>query len=388
MGTATEGFPRELLKGAWTERLAYFQAYTVAHPLLVEAKRKLLNAIHEPVRNSLVMVLGPTGVGKTTLRLKTEQILTTDLLSELEADRARIPVVSVEAIAPPSGNFNWRDHFKRMLQAMDEPLVDRKERLPLSSGGSGVRFTSSPRVHGEEYHHAVEQALRFRRPAAVLLDEAQHLAKMGSGRRLLDQLDVIKSIANCTRTVHVLFGTYDLLAFRNLSGQLSRRSVDVHFRRYKTETNEDRKIFLNVLCSFERQAPLAEPPSLVENWDYLYERSIGCVGVLKEWLVKTLATVLSRGSPKLTLGDLEEHALSVSQCEKMLAEATEGEARLAEGDGARSRLRLALGLATDSQGAEKHVVSASRRKIRPGQRRAERDPIGVSMPAHANSVAM
>jgi len=386
MGTATEGFPRDLLSRAWTERLAYFQAYTVAHPLLVEAKQKLLNAIQEPVRNSLVMVLGPTGVGKTTLRIKTEQVLTKDLLSELEVDRARIPVVSVEAIAPPSGNFHWRDHFKRMLHAMDEPLVERKERLPLSSAASGVRFTRSPRVRGEEYHHAVEQALRFRRPAAVLIDEAQHLAKMASGRRLLDQLDVIKSIANCTRTVHVLFGTYDLLAFRNLSGQLSRRSVDVHFRRYQAERNEDRRIFLNVLCSFERQIPLPEPPSLVENWDYVYERSIGCVGILKEWLVKTLGTVLRRGSPKLTLGDLEEHALSVSQCEKMLAEATEGEARLTEADGARSRLRLALGLTPGSQGSEKPVVSAPRR-MRPGQRRPERDPIGVSMAAHANSVA-
>jgi hypothetical protein len=334
-----------------------------------------------------VMVLGPTGVGKTTLRLKTGQVVTRDLLSELEADRARMPVVSVEAIAPPSGNFNWRDHFKRLLPAMDEPLVERKERLPLSSAESGVRFTRSPRVHGEEYHHAVEQALRFRRPAAVLIDEAQHLAKMASGRRLLDQLDVIKSIANCTRTVHVLFGTYDLLAFRNLSGQLSRRSVDVHFRRYQVERNEDRRIFLNVLCSFERQIPLPEPPSLVENWDYLYERSIGCVGILKEWLVKTLAVLLRRGSPKLTLGDLEEHALSVSQCEKMLAEATEGEARLAEADGARSRLRLALGLTTGSQGSEKPAVSA-RRRMRPGQRRPGRDPIGVSMPAHANTVAM
>ena len=84
MGTASEGFPRDLLSRARTERLAYFQAYTVAHPQLVEAKQRLLNAIQEPVRNSLVMVLGPTGVGKTTLRLKTEQVLTRDLLSQLE----------------------------------------------------------------------------------------------------------------------------------------------------------------------------------------------------------------------------------------------------------------------------------------------------------------
>jgi hypothetical protein len=382
MPAATEGFPRELLTQEWTSRLGYFQAYTVAHPLLMEAKEKLLGVIQQPSRNSLVMVFGPTGVGKTTLRLKVEQVLTQDLLSELTVDCARIPVVSVDTIAPPSGNFNWRDHFKRVLCAMDEPLVDYKQRLPLSSAASGVRFTRCPSVHEEEYHHAVEQALRFRRPAAVLLDEAQHLAKMASGRRLQDQLDVIKSIANRTQTVHVLFGTYDLLAFRNLSGQLSRRSVDVHFRRYHADVKEERKMFQNVLCSFERHAPLPEPPNLVENWDYLYERSIGCVGILKEWLVKTLATVLRRGATKLTLGDLEGHAASVSQCEKMLAEAVEGEARLIEGAEARLRLRLALGLATGRIDSAKDVVP-THRSLRPGLRHPRRDPVGGLTPAHA-----
>jgi hypothetical protein len=126
----------------------------------------------------------------------------------------------------------------------------------------------------------------------------------------------------------------NLLAFRNLSGQLRRRSVDVHFCRYRADNPDDRQTFLNVLCSFERQIPLLDPPELVANWEFLYERSIGCVGVLKEWLVRTLAAVLSRGATKITLRDLTAQALTISQCEKMLAEVTEGEARMTEGDGA------------------------------------------------------
>ena len=90
-----------------------------------------------------------------------------------------------------------------------------------------VRFTPSERAIGAEYQHAVERALAFRRPAAVLIDEAQHLAKMGSGRRLADQLDVIKSLANRTKTVHVLMGTYELLAFRN-----SERTIEPPEYRY------------------------------------------------------------------------------------------------------------------------------------------------------------
>ena len=86
-------------------------------------------------------------------------------------------------------------------------------------------------VGSAELGYAVEQALRHRHPPVVFVDEAQHLARIASGHRLSDQLEVIKSIANRTETVHVLLGTYELMAFRNLSAQLSRRSVDLHFQR-------------------------------------------------------------------------------------------------------------------------------------------------------------
>jgi hypothetical protein len=76
----------------------------------------------------------------------------------------------------------------------------------------------------------------------------------------------------------------------------------------------------------------------------LYEHRIGCVGVLKEWLVRSLAAALSRGAAKITLRDLAAHALTISRCEKMLAEVTEGAARMTESNGARSRIRLSLGL--------------------------------------------
>jgi hypothetical protein len=56
-----------------------------------------------------------------------------------------------------------------------------------------------------------------------------------------DQLDSIKSLASSTEIPIVLIGTYELLALRNLSAQLSRRSVDVHFRRYRAEHSDNSK---------------------------------------------------------------------------------------------------------------------------------------------------
>ena len=376
--TVTAGFPRELLTRPSAERLAYFRAYTVAHPLLAEAKEKLMAAISESEPNSLVFVFGPTGVGKTTLRLKAEQVISNELRSGLEQDRGRIPVVGVEAIAPESGRFCWTDHFRRLLLAMDEPLTDCKrdeETLYVRHNSrSGSKSTTA------EYRHAVEQALRFRRPAAVMIDEAQHLSKMASGRRLLDQLDVLKSIANQTRIVHVLFGTYDLLSFRNLNGQLSRRSLDVHFPRYRAESDSDRQVFVNVLGSFAHHMPLPEQPDLAAEWEFLYERSIGCVGILKQWLTRALHSVLRRGGKTIARQDLEAQALSVLQCEKILSETAEGELRAAEPAEARGALQVRLGLRTGvvHRHGDVNKPNIPRNTRRPGMRLPRRDRIGMA----------
>jgi len=378
--TASDGRPPDLLAQPPSVRIQHFKDFAIAHPLLVEAKNRLLEAIMESAPNSIVIVLGPTGVGKTTLLAKIRQLLGATAAVQAPADSGRLAVVAMEATPPESRTFSWRSHFKRLLLEMNDSLVDCKRRAH-SADRAPQMMSAYPNDRGvtADYRYAVEQALRYRRPSAVLIDEAQHLFALASGRSLEDQFNVVKALANRCNTVHVLCGTYDLLRIRNLSGQLSRRSIDIHLPRYDVAKAADRRIFGKILQTFAEQMPLPEQPDLTRHWEYLYERSIGCVGILKDWLVKAFSTAVRQSAPTVSLKHLEKYALSVPQCDRLIEEATRGEAQFREDNDAACRLRLRLGFPERTRQPVAAVPASANRpdRQRPGLRYPKRDAVGV-----------
>ena len=119
----------------------------------------------------------------------------------------------------------------------------------------------------------------------------------------------------------------------------------------------------------------------MQAWDLLYERSLGCVGILKEWLLRALTTAIADGKTTLTRTHLKQSALSASQCEKILAETREGEMMLTEAEGSYSHLRLLLGLdaARPDEPPERQRAGATpmKKRRRVGQRSPKRDKVGA-----------
>ena len=380
-------FPSYLLDRSVSERVAYFENYKVNHPKLQQVFKLVMDSIRKPDGASLIAVYGPTGVGKTTLRLKIEKKLIEEALPQLELDKGKIPVIGVEAVAPESGNFNWKDYYTRALMALEEPLIEHK--ISFDYNIPGIRRNDEGVVlikqstSAAKLRQALEKALFHRRPDIFFVDEAQHLSKMSSGQKLQNQLDCLKSLANMTGVIHGLFGTYELLIFRDLSAQLSRRTIDIHFPRYKPNHPQDLKAFKSVLLTFQRHLPLDREPDFVSRWDYFYERSLGCVGILKDWLTRTLREALEDGAETITDKHLKRRAWSVSQCKRMLQEIEEGEKQLEETEQDVSDLRKSLGLDPDlieeTTKNSSHTKKKSSRRV--GQRKPKRDSIGVSQNA-------
>jgi AAA domain-containing protein len=375
MAPQTE-FPPELLSQSPAARLIYFRDKVVAHPHLKEIHRQLWQAIQQPGGVSLILVFGPTGVGKTTLRCRLEKQLWEAGRPMMEQDPGHIPVVGLEVAVADAESFRWRDYYQRALAALDEPMLKHKiipdhvleKRAELRNSGR-YKVTA-------ELRWALEQALRHRRPAAFIVDEAQHFKRIASGRRLLDQMDTLKSLANLTGITHVLIGTYELLGFAQLSAQLDRRSCEIHFPRYHIDDPEETLAFKRVLLTFQRHLPLTGEPDLIAQAEYFYERSVGCVGVLKDWLTRALAAALEDGQETLTKTGLEKQALPHRKLLRMAREIREGEETLTANSRTQTELRSLLGMSTEST---EQPPPASSRNV--GKRKPVRDLVGHHEPA-------
>ena len=369
--TTQSDFPQELLSKPPEVRLAYFRNRIVAHPYLKEAHQKIWQALQNPSKAHLIFVIGPTGVGKTTLRSRLEQQLWGAGISAIEKNPGHIPVIGLEVVVADADNFRWRDYYTRALHALDEPAMEEKE-LPLRIERERPDLKSSGRYKiTSELRWALEQALHHRCPAAFIVDEAQHFRRISGGRRLLDQMDTIKSLANLTGIPHVLIGTYELLSFSHLSAQLDRRSCEIHFPRYHLDIPEELQAFKRVLLTFQRGLPLMGEPDLLSQVEYFYENSVGCVGVLKDWLTRALAASLENGQETLTRKVLEEHALPTRSLLRMAREMREGEESLAPNAREQTELRSLLGLSTEMT---KEQPANSSRKV--GKRNPMRDVVG------------
>jgi hypothetical protein len=92
----------------------------------------------------------------------------------------------------------------------------------------------------------------------------------------------------------------------------------------------------------QRQLPVEEEPLLAEKyWEFLYARSIGCIGLLKLHLNRALNRALKEGVHTVTLDHLRQTAASDVRVKLALRSALESEAEFVEAEDADEQL-LAL----------------------------------------------
>jgi hypothetical protein len=135
----------------------------------------------------------------------------------------------------------------------------------------------------------------------------------------------------------------------------------------------------------QRHLPLTGESDLLPCLEYCYERSIGCVGLVKDWLTRALALAMNQGANSVSRKILEKTAWSLDQSERMARETVDGESDVSEKEEKRDRLRhlLRLGVPSSAMAPTATRVHTPVPHVRPrvGQRKPVRDLVGIAKEA-------
>jgi AAA domain len=272
----------EVLSRPAEERLRWFSSITYVHPNLLQTVAHL-HELMEPGNDiKVIALIGPTGIGKTTLIDKCLH----SLVQRFAPVRLphEVPVAMVAAPANGERSLSWRTIYRRMQTACGGVLLDQQRKAEVTD--DELTAVRADRVGLAQRREFLEAEVRHRRVRLLGIDESHHLMRFGASDAMMDTL---KSLADIqAETKLMLVGTYQIAPLLTTYGQLARRSAILHYRRYhlsaKPEDDsptEDEAAFREVLKKVEEDWPCEEVPQFQASWKFVMRASLGSVGLMK-----------------------------------------------------------------------------------------------------------
>src|SRR6185369_808045 len=262
------------------------------------------------------------------------------------------------------------------LEKHGDVLINRKMLMPRQHDLFEGHSAPLPleRSTTEALRRTSEKTLKNRKTRVVVIDEGHHILMVNDPKRLEFQFEALKSLTIESDVVIVLVGTYKLLAIRDQSGQLVRRSEIVHFPRYNLRNKEDNKNFHKALIELQRQLPLPIMPNLRAQARYYFLKSGGSIGILKDWLSRCLEHAILRGMRTFDHTFAEEFALSNKSLITILDEAIDGEIALE--DASIDEVKALLYRLAIKASSVPAKLPAKKKSAKVGERKPVRDKTG------------
>ena len=363
--------------------LAQFAGVVLDHPRLGTAVENLEQVTERGLPQPVTLLLGPTGVGKSTA------------ISVFKKDRSDVVVMQCEA--PSVGDYQLNAMHWQLLAGAAKSCLPHAHRCP-DEAANGLRRGRAMKI--DEQRLGVLTALVRMGAAVIVYDEAQVIARTRRVQTQAAQLDVIRGAADRTGIPHVLAGTYALTSMVFPNDQLARRTRLVHFPPYYWDSEDDRNAFGIVFGQLLLELPFPDPSlSLAALEDHardVFLGSAGCVGQARDWLVRALKLVLTAGGSVIDWEIMEAARLdpgALLSIARAIAEYRDREERadLSEVERSLGMRRRTGGKGTPSPETGNAAAKATGKKGKkspcPGKRRPEADPVGLPAQITAGSVA-
>ena len=300
-------------------RIRAFKNTFFEHNRLGDLRAAVLDALDDTHPAEVIAVCGPTGVGKTTLSESVARGVP-EIYDDLVPND--IPVVSMTCDESKGRGYDFnRGHFETILSATGDPFLDSHFDPDVAaarrrSGNHG--HVSDRLARGSDLRRAAVQQIELNRTRVLLIDEAQHMTGGPRSTRAAHNMDVIKKFGIDTRVKQVLFGTEHLFDLLRANAQLTRRTEELFFDAYDNQVKADVHAFAQAYQSLAMSLPCDDPALFESKLEDVFFHTAGCVGVLKDTMVKSLRVALRHGRQAVSYSDLKSQFLSKARHPKLL----------------------------------------------------------------------
>ena len=338
----------------------------IEHKRYVHVRKRILSGVRAIWPGELIVLVGPSRVGKSRC---ISDALSVPRVNVPEAD-GTMRVVMVEAENPSTnGEFSTKAFMLACLKAIQHPIYG----VQADDDIWGFKLDQLLHKTSEaSLRQAFERALDLRQTEYLIIDEAHHVQYVAGGDNAATRvLDSWKCMANKSKVKLVLSGSYKLLPLLGLAPHLVGRQQPLNFGRYKAVSRAEVDNWEQVLREFSELLRFEEGESL-STWNRtLFEGSLGCVGLLSQWLRACLASMLADDADTVTLDQLQSTRLPSLQERDLLNEILIGEEDLK-----RAHEQPAPPAHDPGPGNSKPPSKKKSRTRRPFQRKSRRSAAG------------
>jgi energy-coupling factor transporter ATP-binding protein EcfA2 len=334
-------------------------ALRIPHRNFEHAKRAASAVILTQVPEEVLLIVGPTGAGKSLLADRLKPMI---LGAAGSCDGKYEPVVRMNAMnVGINGQFSTKDFALSQMQAIQHPFYSFEQ----DSWLDPKKLALLDRTSQGALRLAFRNALKQLRTKYFVIDELQELRHILGGMAAAGGfLDSLKGFAVESGVRLVVIGTYEVLQMLLTSTHLLRRETQVHLGRYRADCKDDVIAFDQILLAYSEHLRFGGSRSLRDWNEHLYTGSLGCIGLLGPWIRNALREAWIRDSKVLHLRHFEVGRKSAAELAKIEKEILEGEALISRDADAFPALSVGGAPAT------------SKSRGRPFQRRPKRHAIG------------
>lgn len=299
----------------------------IDHPNYVLAESRLFSGMQTRVGGECLVFTGPSRAGKTTIAANIHRLINGG--SDLGMASRHQPCVKLSlANTGPQGALTTKQFYLSALRAIRHPFFSMSQEDSLPSIDRIRRMHATP---NDVLAEALESALRCLQVRYLIIDEAQHIQyALGGSRAACQILEMLKTLSERLGCTLVLAGAYPVLNVVAMAPHLLGRSFVVELPRYQVDDAQDIGAFDGVLAWISEHIRFQKKGLSLRTWsEFLYEGSLGTVGLLTVWLRNALSDVMTLGDTVLRRKHLEMAQLPAEQLRELRAEIDNGEAYIA-----------------------------------------------------------